>query len=126
MNRGGSRHWPGVERPSIVTFGYIFLKAATSSFHSFSSGTFAADGMQSIESVTLAWGSSGFVGSDEPFCWDPPLPLSSLLLVPQAASAVSDRAETREIAAARRLRRNRALLMSRPLWAWAWRSGAKT
>ncbi len=98
----------------MVTFGYVLLKAATSSFHSFSSAAFAVGGMQSIVSVTLVFGSSGVVGSDEPFCWDPPLS-SPLLLVPQAASAVSDRAETRVIATARRLRRNRALLMGGPL-----------
>src|SRR3546814_1477155 len=47
-SRGGSRHWPGVERPLMVTPGYFLLNSLTSSFHCLSSAAFAAGGMQSM------------------------------------------------------------------------------
>lgn len=114
MNRGGSRHWPGVERPCTVTLGYVLLNSSTSSFHSLSSAFLAAGGMQSMVMVTLVLGSSGAAGLAFALFPSPSSP-SSLLLVPQAASAVSVRAETRVTAPARRVRRNRALLMGGPL-----------
>ena len=113
VKRGGSRHWPGVDFPLILTFGYVLLNVLTSSFHSRSSAAFAAGGMQSIDSVTFAFGSSGADGSDEP------LPESSfpspLLLVPQEARAVRASAVTTAAAEARRVRRNPALLIGGPL-----------
>jgi hypothetical protein len=79
----------------------------------------AAGGMQSIEIVTFAFGSSGADGSDDPL--DALLESSSLLLlVPQEASEVRASAVTRAAAEARlirRVRRNPALLIDDPLWA---------
>ncbi|GGY46702.1 hypothetical protein GCM10010363_29320 [Streptomyces omiyaensis] len=96
----------------MVTLGYVLLNSATSSFHSFSSAAFAAGGMQSIVIVTLVFGSSGAEASDEPVGCEAPPPLESLLLlVPQAARAVSVIAETTATALARRVRRSLALLI---------------
>src|SRR5689334_22688557 len=97
----------------MVTFGYCLLKVATSSFHSLSSAFLAAGGMQSMVSVTLAFGSSGAAGSDD----DPPPALSSLsalLLVPQAVRATRASAETSVAAEARRAGRNQELLIGSP------------